>query len=268
MSPCTVGGLASGTAHCGHIRHKNYEFISTKGPAPTSAHSYDPNLYHGDPRHIAHSELTLKTAYDGSILEFTYLDRPVPSLTASHGQASHSGNQRSMARNELAQGMASTGHILLGNHVVNHTKGSTPASALSCDPNQIPRSTADTLSEIILRGCIPECTCVGGLVPSLITDQSQDFYPGSQMAMAYGDPAQGMASTNHILLGNHSVNHTKGPMPVSTLSCDPDLHLEGLDPPTVHSGHTLRTALRGCIPECTYVGAQCPLSSRDKAKTS
>ena len=76
-------------AHGGHIRHKNYEFISIKGPAPTSAHGYDPNLCHGNLGHIARSGHTLGTASSGSILEFTYLEGLVPSLTVGHGQASH-----------------------------------------------------------------------------------------------------------------------------------------------------------------------------------
>jgi hypothetical protein len=107
----------------GHINCKNYEFTSIKGPAPVTAHGYDPNLYHRDFGHVARSRHTLETISDGSILEFTYLEGPVPSLTADHGQASYSGSQRTMAHNELAQGMASTDHIILGNHAVNHTKG-------------------------------------------------------------------------------------------------------------------------------------------------
>jgi len=72
-------------AHGGHIRRKNYEFISIKGPAPTSAHGYDPNLCHKNPRHVARSGHTLGTVSDGSILEFTYPEVPVPSLTTGHG---------------------------------------------------------------------------------------------------------------------------------------------------------------------------------------
>ena len=113
MAPRTVGELTGEMAHGGHIRRKNYEFTSIKWPAPTSARSYDPNLYHGDLGRVAHSGHTLRTASSGSILEFTYPEEPVPSLTAGRGQASCLGNRRSTARNELAQGMASTDHILL-----------------------------------------------------------------------------------------------------------------------------------------------------------
>ena len=92
MAPRTAGGLAGGMAHGGHIHRKNYEFISIKGPAPATAHGYDPNLYHRDPRHVAHSGHTLGTALGGSILEFTYLEGLVPSLTADRGQSSRLGN--------------------------------------------------------------------------------------------------------------------------------------------------------------------------------
>ena len=74
---------------------------------------------------------TLGTTLWGYILEFTYPVGPVPSLIIDRGQVSPSRNQRSTARNEFTLGMASTGHILLGNHAVNHTKGPTLASAFS-----------------------------------------------------------------------------------------------------------------------------------------
>jgi hypothetical protein len=79
MAPRTVGGLTGGMALDGHIRCKNYEFTSIKCLAPTTTHGYNPNLYHRDPRHVAHS------VSSGSILEFTYLEGLVPSLTASRG---------------------------------------------------------------------------------------------------------------------------------------------------------------------------------------
>ena len=69
----------------GHMRRKNYEFISIKGLAPASAHGYDPNLCHGNSGHVARSGHTLGTASDGSILEFTYLEGPVPSHTTGRG---------------------------------------------------------------------------------------------------------------------------------------------------------------------------------------
>jgi hypothetical protein len=81
MAPRTAGELASGMAHDGHIRRKNYEFISTKGLAPASARSYDPNLCHGDLGRVALSGHTLRTTSDGGILEFTYLEGLVPSST-------------------------------------------------------------------------------------------------------------------------------------------------------------------------------------------
>ena len=102
MDPHTTSELASGMAHDSHICCKNFEFISIKGLAPAFARGYDPNLCHGDPKHVAHNEHTLGTVSHGSILEFTYPKGLVASLTASHGQASYSRNQRSMARNKLA----------------------------------------------------------------------------------------------------------------------------------------------------------------------
>ena len=85
MAPRTVGELAGGMALGGHIRRKNYEFTSIKGPAPTTARGYDPNLCHRDPGHVACSGCALRTTSGGSILEFTYPEGPVPSLTVSHG---------------------------------------------------------------------------------------------------------------------------------------------------------------------------------------
>ena len=112
MAPRTASELAGGMAHGGHIHRKNYEFISIKGLAPTSARGYDPNLCHGDLGHVAHNGHTLRTTSDGSNLEFIYLEGPAPSLTTSHSQASRPGNQRPTARNKPTRGMASTGHIL------------------------------------------------------------------------------------------------------------------------------------------------------------
>ena len=102
MAPHTTGELAGGMAHSGHIYSKNYEFISIKGPAPVSTHGYDLNICHGDPEHVAHSGHSLKTTSNGRILEFTYLEGPVPSLVASHVQVSCPRNQRITTHNELA----------------------------------------------------------------------------------------------------------------------------------------------------------------------
>ena len=79
-----------------------------------------------------------------------------------------------MARNKPTQGMPSTGHILLGNHVVNRTKGLTPASALSCDSDLSPIGLDPMVHGghalgTTLGGCILECTHVRGPLPSLVT---------------------------------------------------------------------------------------------------
>jgi hypothetical protein len=73
MVPRTVGELASGMAHGGHIRRENYKFTSVRGPAPASAYSHGPNLCHEDIGPMAHSGHTLGTAPDGNIPEFTYM---------------------------------------------------------------------------------------------------------------------------------------------------------------------------------------------------
>jgi hypothetical protein len=166
MAPHTVGGLAHGMAHDGHIHHKNYEFISAKGLAPMSAFSRGPDLHPRDLNPVAHGGHTLRTALGGCILEFTYLEGPAPSIITGRGHVSCPGNQRSMARNELTRGMASTGHILLGNHTVNHTKGPVPMSAFTCSLDLHPRGldpmiySGYTLKNL-LRDCIPEFTYMG-----------------------------------------------------------------------------------------------------------
>ena len=114
MAPRTASGLARGMANGGHIHHKNYEPIGAKGPAPASAYSRGSDLHPGNLDPVAHDGHTLRTPLRGYILEFTYLEGLVPSLVVSRSQTSHLGNQRSMARNELSRGMASTGHILFG----------------------------------------------------------------------------------------------------------------------------------------------------------
>lgn len=126
MAPRTVGELARETAHGGHIRHENYEYTGVKGPAPASAYGHDPNLRHGDLGYVAYHGHALGTAPSGNIPEFTYIGGPVPSPTTRHGQILHPGGRKPMAHDELTKGMASIGHILLGNHEVFHTNGSTP----------------------------------------------------------------------------------------------------------------------------------------------
>ena len=78
MAPRSTGELTSGMAYGGHICRKNYEFTSIKGPAAVTACGYDPNLCHRDLGHVARNGHTLRTASDGSILEFTYPEGPVP----------------------------------------------------------------------------------------------------------------------------------------------------------------------------------------------
>jgi hypothetical protein len=98
-----------------------------------------------------------------------------------------------MARDELVQEVASIGHILLGNHAVNHTKGPAPAAF-----NRGPDLHSRGLDYVIhdghtlrtpLGGCIPEFTYMGGLAPSLTTGYNQDFHLGSQKPMAHGELA-------------------------------------------------------------------------------
>ena len=131
MAPRTTGELTGGMAHGGHIHHENYGFIGTNGPAPASTIGHSPDLHLGNLSSMVHNGHTPRTTLRGSILESTYPERLVPSLVASCVQVSHPRNQRTMAHDKLAQGMASTGHILLGNHVVNHTKGLASVSALA-----------------------------------------------------------------------------------------------------------------------------------------
>jgi hypothetical protein len=73
MAPSTVGGLAGGMAHSGHILHENYEVTGVRGPAPASAYIRGPNLRHGDLGPVACGGHTLRTVPDGSIPKFTYI---------------------------------------------------------------------------------------------------------------------------------------------------------------------------------------------------
>jgi hypothetical protein len=59
MAPRTAGGLACRMAHSGHICHKNYEFISAKGLAPTSAFGHGLNLQPRDLDPAVHGGHTL-----------------------------------------------------------------------------------------------------------------------------------------------------------------------------------------------------------------
>jgi hypothetical protein len=53
-----------------------------------------------------------------------------------------------------------------------------------------------------------------------------------------------MATTGHILLGNHAANHTKGLAPMFALGYGPDLHLRNLGL-AAYGGRTLRTTHGG-----------------------
>ena len=89
MAPRTVSGLACRMAHNGHICHENHEFIGVEGPTPASIFGRGLNLRPGDLDPMAYSGHTLGTALSGSILEFTYIGGPVPSLATSHDQVFH-----------------------------------------------------------------------------------------------------------------------------------------------------------------------------------
>jgi hypothetical protein len=130
MAPNTVSGFTHGMAHGGHIRHENHEFTGIEGPTPTFAFSSSPNLHPGDLDPVAYDGQTLRTALNSSILEFTYIGGPVPSLIIGHGQVFRLGNQRPMAHGELTDGMATDGHILLGNHEIIRTDRLTPVTGL------------------------------------------------------------------------------------------------------------------------------------------
>ena len=78
IAPRTIGGLAHGMARGGRICHENHGSISVEGPAPTSAFSHGPDLHPGDQDSIAYGGHTLRTAFSGSILEFTYIGGQYP----------------------------------------------------------------------------------------------------------------------------------------------------------------------------------------------
>ena len=68
-----------------------------------------------------------------------------------------------------------------------------------------------------------------------------------------GGLTRGMAHGSHICHENYQFNDIEAPAPTFALSHGLDLRSRDLGL-VVHGGHTLRTALRGCILECTYVG--------------
>ena len=129
MASRTVGGLIGGVAHGGYIHRENYEFTSVEEPAPMSAFRHALDLRFGDLDPMVYGGRTLGTTLSGSIPKSTYIGGTVPSLITNHGQVFSLGSQKSMAQKELTQGMASSGHILLGNHEVIRTNGSTPITS-------------------------------------------------------------------------------------------------------------------------------------------
>jgi hypothetical protein len=76
-------------AYGGHICHKNYEFKSTKGPAPASALSHGPDLHPRDLDSAIHGGHTLGTTLEGYILESTYIRGPIPILIIGCGWDFH-----------------------------------------------------------------------------------------------------------------------------------------------------------------------------------
>ena len=65
-----------------------------------------------------------------------------------------------------------------------------------------------------------------------------------------GGLASEMARGGHIHRENYWFIGAKGPALASTISHSPDLHLENLSS-VARGGHTVGTALGGCIPEFT-----------------
>jgi hypothetical protein len=123
MAPRTVGGFAGGMARGGHIHRENHGFISANGPAPVSAISQSIDLPLKNLSSVALGGHAPGTTLGGCIPEYTYPEGLVPSLITSRGQVSSLRNRRTIVHDELARGMASACHILLGNHAVNHTVG-------------------------------------------------------------------------------------------------------------------------------------------------
>jgi hypothetical protein len=75
-----------------------------------------------------------------------------------------------------------------------------------------------------------------------------------------------MAHDGHIRHENYEFTGVGGPALASAFSRALDLRIRDLDP-VVYDGHTLRTALNGCILEFTYIGVQYPLSPLATAKS-
>jgi hypothetical protein len=75
---------------------------------------------------MTHGGHALGTPHGACIPEFTYIGGLAPSLITGHGQGFHPGSLRPVTHGELARGMAHSGCILLGNHEIARTNGSTP----------------------------------------------------------------------------------------------------------------------------------------------
>ena len=81
-----------------------------------------------------------------------------------------------------------------------------------------------------------------------------------------GGLTRGVAHDGHIHHENYEFTGVEGTTPVSVFSHILDLRSRDLDL-AVYGRHALRTALRGSIPEFTYIGGQYPLSPPATAKS-
>jgi hypothetical protein len=129
----------------------------------------------------------------------------------------------------LARGMAHDSHIHHENYEFIDVEGSVPVPAFSRGPNlrsgELDPAVYDELTlGIAVRGSILEPTYIRGPLPSLVTNRGQVFRLGKQRSKACDELTRGIASTSHILLGNHTVNHTKALAPMSAQNCPRGLH--------------------------------------------
>jgi hypothetical protein len=154
--------------------------------------------------------------------------------------------------------MAHDSHIHHENYEFIGAEGSVPVPAFSRGPNlrsgELDPAVYDELTlGIAVRGSILEPTYIRGPLPSLVTNRGQVFRLGKQRSKACDELTRGIASTSHILLGNHTVNHTKALAPMSAYSRGPNLRHRDLGPMGC-GGHNLKIAPGGCILEFTYIG--------------
>jgi hypothetical protein len=75
-----------------------------------------------------------------------------------------------------------------------------------------------------------------------------------------------MALMGHIPLGNHMVDHIRGPIPTSALGHSLDPHLKNLGL-VAYGERTLRTANKSCILEFTNTGDPVPSLITDHGQT-